>query len=176
MHKRAKANVTPAKVVGIVLIALLLSIGIVASANWWGKTGQSRSGHFHTSPGNSYHARKSSSATEVSNCVVSPGPADKRLIRLSSQLGFNGVQFQIEGSTVQGIKDFAKRDADEHLVDFCHSLGMKVTLWVHEMSDVPAKWMPESLGPVNVDNAALWAKLDDRYETMLRDTVPNIDG
>ena len=104
------------------------------------------------------------------------GRADKQLIRLAADLGFNGVQFQIEGSTVDGIKDFAQRDAREHLVDFCHSLGMKVTIWVHEMSDLPSPWMPEWLGPVRTDNPALWAKLDDRYEKMLRDTIPNVDG
>jgi hypothetical protein len=104
------------------------------------------------------------------------GRADKQLIRLAAQLGFNGVQFQIEGSTLDGIKDFAKRDSTEHLVDFCHSLGMKVTIWVHEMSDLPGVWMPEWLGPVTADNPALWAVLDDRYEKMLRDTIPNIDG
>jgi hypothetical protein len=104
------------------------------------------------------------------------GRADKQLIRLAAQLGFNGVQFQIEGSTLDGIKDFAKRDAQEHLVDFCHSLGMKVTIWVHELSDLPAPSLPEWLGPVTVDNPALWATLDDRYETMLRDTIPNVDG
>ena len=82
------------------------------------------------------------------------GRADKKLIRLASQLGFNGVQIQLEGSTVDGIKQFAERDAKEHLVDFCHQLGMKVTVWVHELSDVPPPWMPEWLGPVSPDNAA----------------------
>jgi hypothetical protein len=104
------------------------------------------------------------------------GRADKQLIRLAAELGFNGVQFQIEGSTLAGIKDFANRDAQEHLVDFCHSLGMKVTIWVHEMSDLPSPWVPEWLGPVTTDNPMLWATLDDRYETMLRDTIPNVDG
>ena len=104
------------------------------------------------------------------------GKADKRLIRLASELGFNGVQIQIEGSTVEGIKNFAKYDSKEKLVDYCHSLGMKVTLWVHEMSDVPREWMPEWLGPVTVDNAAYWSLLDARYEWMLSQAVPNVDG
>lgn len=104
------------------------------------------------------------------------GRADKRLIRLASELGFNGVQFQIEGSTVNGIKDFAKRDADEHLVDFCHKLGMQVTVWVHEMSDLPPEWSPDWLGPISTDNAKLWKLLDDRYEWVLRDELPNVDG
>jgi hypothetical protein len=104
------------------------------------------------------------------------GKADKRLIRLASELGFNGVQIQIEGSTVEGIKNFAKYDEKEHLVEYCHSLGMTVTLWVHELSDVPREWMPEWLGPVTSDNAAYWSLLDARYDWMLSQAVPNVDG
>ncbi len=104
------------------------------------------------------------------------GRADKRLIRLSQQLGFNGVQIQLEGSTLEGIKEFVQREKTEHLVDFCHGLGMKVTLWVHELSDVPNTWMPEWLGAVKPENAAIWSLLDKRYEWVLHDAVPNIDG
>ncbi|MFT3787298.1 MAG: hypothetical protein QM770_14210 [Tepidisphaeraceae bacterium] len=104
------------------------------------------------------------------------GRADKRLIRLASELGFNGVQIQIEGSTVDGVKAFAAYDAKEHLVDYCHELGMSVTLWVHELSDVPGEWMPEWLGPLTVDNQAIWSLLDARYDWMLGQAVPNVDG
>ncbi len=104
------------------------------------------------------------------------GRADKRLIRLAQQLGFNGVQIQLEGSTVEGIKQFVQREKSEHLVEFCHGLGMKVTLWVHELSDVPAEWMPEWLGPVTAENAGIWSLLDERYEWVLHEAVPNIDG
>ncbi len=104
------------------------------------------------------------------------GKADKQLVKLASELGFNGVEIQIEGSTVDGIKGFAKYDAMEHLVDYCHSLGMAVTVWVHELSDVPQEWVPEWLGPVTVDNEAIWKLLDARYEWMLHDELPNIDG
>jgi len=104
------------------------------------------------------------------------GRADKELIRLAHDLGFNGVQFQIEWSTVSGVKEFARRDAEEHLVDYCHSLGMQVTLWVHELNEIPREWMPEYLGPVDAGNDKLFALLDDRYEWMLRDAVPNVDG
>lgn len=104
------------------------------------------------------------------------GRADKQLIRLASQLGFNGVQFQIEHSTVDGVKEFAERDKREGLVDFCHQLGMQVSVWVHEMSDLPEPWMPDWIGDVTPDNAALWKKLDGRYEEMIGKTIPNVDG
>jgi hypothetical protein len=104
------------------------------------------------------------------------GRADKRLVKLAAELGFNGVQIQIEGSTVDGLIAFKEYDQKEHLIDYCHSLGMKVTIWVHELSDVPAAWMPESFGPITPDNTALWAYLDARYEWVLHDVIPNIDG
>jgi hypothetical protein len=104
------------------------------------------------------------------------GRADKQLIRLAHDLGFNGVQFQIEGSTVNGVKDFADRDHREGLVDFCHQLGMTVTVWVHEMSDLPMAWDPLWVGPVSTDNQTLWTGLDGRYEWMLHDAIPNVDG
>jgi hypothetical protein len=104
------------------------------------------------------------------------GRADKNLIKLAAQLGFNGVQFQIEGSNDYGIADFAARDAREHLVDYCHSLGMSVTVWVHELSDIPGSWMPEYLGPEKADNAALFEYLGRRYEWILSTAIPNVDG
>ncbi len=104
------------------------------------------------------------------------GRADKNLIKLAAQLGFNGVQFQIEGSNEQGIADFAARDAKEHLVDYCHSLNMTVTVWVHELSDLPGKWMPEYLGEPTSDNDKLFAYLGNRYEWILGKAIPNVDG
>ncbi|HUO06854.1 MAG TPA: hypothetical protein VM008_00850 [Phycisphaerae bacterium] len=104
------------------------------------------------------------------------GRADKNLIKLAAQLGFNGVQFQLEGSNEGAIQDFAKRDAKEHLVDYCHSLGMKVTVWVHELSDLPGPWMPEYLGVESTDNQKLFDYLGNRYEWILGKAIPNVDG
>ncbi len=104
------------------------------------------------------------------------GRADKNLIRLASQLGFNGVQFQIEGSTLQGLQDFADRDAKEHLVDFCHSLHMDVTVWVHELSDFPDEKDKNYFGPFTVDNTRYWDALSARYDWILGQVIPNVDG
>lgn len=104
------------------------------------------------------------------------GRADKNLIKLAAQLGFNGVQFQLEGSNEAGIRDFAERDAKEHLVDYCHQLGMKVTVWVHELSDLPDPWLPEYLGTVSASNERLWSYLDRRYDWILGEALPQIDG
>ncbi len=104
------------------------------------------------------------------------GRADKDLIRRAAELGFNGVQFQLEGGNVGPLKDFAERDKREGYIDLCHSLGMKVTLWVHELSDIPGENDPGYLGPITVGNNKLWKSLEDRYEWLLGELLPNIDG
>lgn len=104
------------------------------------------------------------------------GRADKQLILLAKQLGFNGVQFQIEGSNEEGIADFAARDAREGLIDYCHSLGMQVTVWVHELADLPNPWLPEYLGDPDENNTKIWAVLDKRYEWILTKAIPKVDG
>jgi len=104
------------------------------------------------------------------------GRADKNLIKLASQLGFNGVQIQIEGPNATGIRDFAARDASEHLIDYCHSLGMKVTVWVHEVSDMPDYFDDDYPGEVSVDNQKIWDILEQRYEWILKDAIPKVDG
>ena len=43
------------------------------------------------------------------------GRADKNLIKLAAQLGFNGVQFQLEGSNEGAIENPRARDGREHL-------------------------------------------------------------
>jgi len=104
------------------------------------------------------------------------GRVDKNLVKLASQLGFNGVQVQLEGSNIQGIRDFAARDRKEHIVDYCHAHGMKVTVWVRELSDLPTEDDPDYLGPVDVDNQELWDVIDQRYEWILGQALPWVDG
>lgn len=104
------------------------------------------------------------------------GKVDKNLVKLAAQLGFNGVQVQLEGPNEAAIRDFAARDAKEHIVDYCHSLGMKVTVWVHELSDLPPVKSPDYPGPVRVDNEKLWDLIDKRYEWVLAEALPQVDG
>jgi len=104
------------------------------------------------------------------------GRADKDLIRRAAELGFNGVEFQLEGSVMGSLNDFAERNRKEGYVELCHSLGMKVTLWVHELSDIPGEGKPGYLGPVELGNEKLWKFIDDRYEAVLGKLVPDVDG
>lgn len=105
------------------------------------------------------------------------GRANKDTIRRAHELGFNGVQFQLEGSTVESLNEFAERDRREQYIKFCHDLGMQVTLWVHELSDIPTDTDdPGYLGPVSLDNDKLWSHLEQRYEWLLGELLPDIDG
>lgn len=104
------------------------------------------------------------------------GRADKNLIRRAAELGFNGVQFQLEGNSINSFKDFAERDRKEGYIDLCHKLGMKVTVWTHEFSAIPGKDKPDYPGTVELGNEKFWKYIEDRYEWILGELVPDIDG
>jgi dienelactone hydrolase len=104
------------------------------------------------------------------------GSVSKEIIQRAANLGYNGVQFMFVGETVKDLERFAQYDAKEKTVDFCHRQGMKVTMWVHELSSLPKPGTPGYLGPVALDNEKLWAYLDRRYERILGQLLPNIDG
>ncbi|MFQ3548732.1 MAG: hypothetical protein SNJ70_03145 [Armatimonadota bacterium] len=100
------------------------------------------------------------------------GGGDKRIIKRAAQLGFNGVQFQLEGDNVTRLKEWAETNEKEGYIKLCHSLGMKVTLWVRELSSISTK----EIGEISVDNEKLWKTLDERYEWVLGELLPDIDG
>ncbi len=102
--------------------------------------------------------------------------ANKDLIKLAHRLGFNGVMFQQEGWNVDGLKRFAANAERENYIGLCHELGMEVTVWIHELSQIPEKDDPDYLGPVAVDNDKLWSYLEDRYDWVLGELLPDIDG
>lgn len=102
--------------------------------------------------------------------------ADKALIERAHQLGFNGVMIQIEGWTPEGFQDFADRNAKEQYVKFCHDRGMELTIWTHELSAIPEEGEEGYLGPVEVGNEKLWNYLEDRYDWLFGELLPDIDG
>ncbi|MFQ3549948.1 MAG: hypothetical protein SNJ70_09390 [Armatimonadota bacterium] len=104
------------------------------------------------------------------------GEASKDIIKLAAELGFNGCMFQLEGGNVGPLKKFAERDKEEQYIKLCHSLGMEVTLWVHELSDIPSENDPNYLGPIRVENEKLWNHLEERYEWLFSELLPEIDG
>ena len=118
-------------------------------------------------------AQKAPSEPPLEYRIVSfhQGKANKQIIRMAHELGFNGVMFQLEGSVVQSLTQWAERNRTEDYTGLCRQLGMKVTLWVHELSDIP-----EHLGPVTLENEKLWVHLEDRYEWLFTELAPEIDG
>ncbi len=98
------------------------------------------------------------------------GGPRKDIIELAAKLGFNEAQFQLELGNVALLKGFAKREEKEGYVKFCHDHGMKVSLWIHELED-----LPKDIGPITLENEALWKLLDERYAWVLGKLLPDID-
>lgn len=104
------------------------------------------------------------------------GTVSKAIIRRAAELGYNGVQFMFARQSLTELERFAEFDAKEGNVDFCHRQGMKVYLWIHELSELPGNGEADYLGPVALNNQKLWDFLDRRYERVLGQLLPNIDG
>ncbi len=98
------------------------------------------------------------------------GEPRKDILELAAELGFNEAQFQLERGNVERLKQFAEREEKEAYVKFCHDHGMKVSLWIHELED-----LPKDIGPIALDNDALWKLLDERYEWVLGELLPDVD-
>jgi len=88
-------------------------------------------------------------ATMFADRVVSfHGGPRKDIIELAAELGFNEAQFQLERGNVERLKSFASREEKgEGYVKFCHDHGMKVSLWIHELED-----LPKDIGPITLEN------------------------
>lgn len=157
------------------LTAAILAIAVVIGF-WLGNRGAPRAGAAWQVPTFTIPMGKVRQPLPYRIVSFHRGRADKNLIKLAAQLGFNGVQFQIEGSNEGGIAEFAQRNAREGLIDYCHSLGMQVTVWVRELADLPGPWMPEHLGDIREDNDQLWAAIDERYQWILSEAIPGVDG
>jgi hypothetical protein len=124
------------------------------------------------------------------------GKADMELIKLAKEAGYNGVQIQTEYGTLEPLQKFAEYNQRTRLIENCHKLGMQVSIWVHELSDIPDNFLlkPDNnpLKPgeiicnygfsgdqriiININDPKLWALLDDRYEYILKKLIPNVDA
>jgi len=124
------------------------------------------------------------------------GRADMELIKLAKELGYNGVQIQIENGNLKPLQKFAEYNQRTQLIENCHRLGMQVSIWVHELTDIPDKFLlkaaTDELKPgevlcnfgftgdervvININDPELWALLGERYEHILRELVPDVDA
>ena len=123
-------------------------------------------------------------------------PVDMELVKVAKEAGYNGVQIQTEDGTVKPLQAFAEYDRRAHLIENCHKLGMEVSVWIHELNDIPAEFLLQRdtnhLQPgevvckyhfagnqsivINMDDPKLWALLDKRYDYFLHDLIPDVDA
>jgi hypothetical protein len=123
------------------------------------------------------------------------GRADMELIKLAREVGYNGVQIQTENGTLKPLEKFAEYNQRTHLVENCHQLGMQVSIWIHELNDIPDEFLlkPDAgkLKPgeivcnygftgtekivLNINDPKLWALLDTRYDYILTKLIPDVD-
>jgi hypothetical protein len=124
------------------------------------------------------------------------GKADLELIKLAREAGYNGVQIQLEYGNLEPLQKFAEYNKRTKLIAQCHNLGMQVSIWIHELSDIPEEFLlkrgPGRLKPgevvchygfsgdhqivINLNDPKLWALLDQRYEHILKDLIPDADA
>ncbi len=98
------------------------------------------------------------------------GGPRKDIIERAAELGFNEAQFQLEMGNLERLKQFAEREKRENYIGFCHDRGMKVSLWIHELED-----LPRDIGEITLENQALWTHLDERYDWVLGELLPDVD-
>jgi hypothetical protein len=124
------------------------------------------------------------------------GMADLELIERAKAAGYNWVQIQTEDGTVKPIEQFAAYNRQTGLIARCHQLGMQVSLWVHELNDIPDEFLKKPdqtpLQPgevlakyrfagdqqvvIKVDDPKLWELLTKRYERFLTELIPEVDA
>lgn len=123
------------------------------------------------------------------------GRADMELVKLAKEAGYNGVQIQTEHGTLKPLEKFAEYNQQTHIVERCHQLGMQVSIWIHELNDIPddllLKPKAGTLKPgeivchygfagdrqivLNINDPKLWALLDKRYDYILTKLIPDVD-
>lgn len=99
------------------------------------------------------------------------GWPNPKVVRLAARLGFNDVCFQTECGLLEPIRALVYRGRRSGTFELITSLGMSVSLWVHEFSDYNEQW-----GRPSPDNAVLWRELSNRYDYILTELMPEIDS
>ena len=96
---------------------------------------------------------------------------DVERIRHAAELGYHDVTFQTEGGKNHHLlADLDRRANKAHLPAQLKALNMTASAWVHEFDD-----RREDLGPIALDNRALWQDLRDRYERIFTEVCPWLD-
>ncbi|MFP4434021.1 MAG: hypothetical protein ACLFTN_06110 [Phycisphaerae bacterium] len=92
------------------------------------------------------------------------------LIALAARLGFNDCTFQTEKGTLPRLRDLRARADEQGFFEQARREGMTISVWTHELGEPGPEWRP-----FTPDNDALWKGLDERYEYVLGELLPEID-
>lgn len=95
---------------------------------------------------------------------------DFELVRKAKLLGFNTVELQTEGGTLKPLLKLRAYANENNLFSKMDSLGMKVSLWVHEFEDYKEDW-----GEIQIENNRLWQEIRNKYRFILNKLFPEID-
>ncbi len=100
------------------------------------------------------------------------GFPDPLLIRRGAELGFNDVCFQTEGGLMPMLDDLRDRADRSGYFELLNELGMTCTVWAHEFADYDhSAW-----GECRPDNQRLWQGVEQRYDFILGELLPEIDN
>ncbi len=98
------------------------------------------------------------------------GMPDPQVIELAARLGYNDVCFQIEGEQSLMLRELRERWDRSGTPKQIKSLGMTLSLWVHEFEDLDPEW-----GQPVLENERLWTELRKRYLRLLTEELPEVD-
>ena len=91
-------------------------------------------------------------------------------VRQAAELGFNDVTIQTERYTVpklEALRQWADRTGNFR---FIKDQGMTISVWVHELCD-----LPRDIDPPTLENEKLWHTLRQRYRYFCNDLLPEVD-
>lgn len=94
---------------------------------------------------------------------------NRHMVRLAAELGFNDVTLQTERYTVPKLEALRKWADETGNFRFIKDQGMTISVWVHELCDLPG-----DVGPPTLDNQKLWNLLGDRYGGLCK-LLPEVD-
>ncbi len=99
------------------------------------------------------------------------GFPDPQLIRRGAELGFNDVCFQTEGGLMRKLQDLRDRADRSGYFELMDELDMTCSVWAHELADYDEAW-----GECRPDNDRLWEGIEERYDYILGELLPEIDN
>jgi len=98
-----------------------------------------------------------------------------RSMELAPQYNINTVVFShgMIGTTSQLYDGTERGEQLQMLARKAHELGLRVWIWVHELDNVPEKFLEKNI--VQMDRSGFWDWLEKRYEQVFTD-YPEFDG